>query len=442
MNRKFKKFIISVMLLLTLTFSGCSFSTGIDTLITPPKLNRQQEHIYNALKSYAGTNISLKYPKSGEHLSAFVIDDIDGDNDDEAIVFYKKNTIAVENDSLRMNILDCVDGKWRSVYDHSADGNEVEKIVITPLGENDRINIIVGYSLINQSEKVVSIYHYENGILNTTFENNYYSLFDTADLNGDNMNELFIALNDGPSRTASAEVYHLSKNGEYKRSSVDLDDKGYTDYHKISYGRLYNGAMGIYLDAVMGTGDIVTSVFSVDETNVLKCVFSPDIKKQETLRPAAYTCCDVDDDGVIEIPVPQIFPGYEEDDEKKLDLTKWYELKDDKLSVKMCGYHSITNGYSFIFPDGWLGNVTASVNSEKNMLSFSKFTGKMPGEEAPLLTIMSVSENDSSEIAKHLDEGCEILHSRSDRLFLIDINEDEEMTYPPAELMFRFRFYD
>lgn len=62
-----------------------------------------------------------------------------------------------------MNILDCVGTQWQSVYDHAADGNEVEKVVITPLGDNKRINIIVGYSLINQSEKVVSIYHYENG---------------------------------------------------------------------------------------------------------------------------------------------------------------------------------------------------------------------------------------------------------------------------------------
>lgn len=56
--------------------------------------------------------------------------------------------------------------------------------MITKLGEHDRVNIVVGYSLINQSEKVVSIYDYSDGNLNTTFENNYYSLFDAVDLNG------------------------------------------------------------------------------------------------------------------------------------------------------------------------------------------------------------------------------------------------------------------
>lgn len=432
--------IIFVLLFLLLT--GCSFSTGIDTLITPPKLSQQQEHIYNALKNYAGTNISLKYPKSGDYLSAFIIADIDGDNDEEAIVFYEKTSVSAEDNSLRMNILDCIGTQWQSVYDHAADGNEVEKVVITELGDNGRINIIVGYSLINQSEKVVSIYHYDDGILNTTFENNYYSLFDTADLNGDGTKELFIALNQSPSRDCSVQIFHLNENGEYTKSTVALEEEGYTDYQKVSYGSLENGTTGIYLDAVIGNSTIVTNVFSVDENNAISRIFSPDSEKQETLRPAAYTCYDADGDGEIEIPVPQPFAGYSEDDGDSINLTKWYQLKNGKLSVKMCGYQSITNGYSFIFPDGWLGNVTASADTAENYITFSRFTGKKPQEEESLLTLQTISDNDMKKTENLLKKGYEILHSRGDKMFLIYINEDDEMTGQSEELMFRFRFYD
>lgn len=431
-----------IFVLLFLLLTGCSFSTGIDTLITPPKLSRQQEHIYNALTNYAGTNISLKYPKSGDYLSAFIIADIDGDNEDEAIVFYEKTSVSAEDNSLRMNILDCVDKQWQSVYDHAADGNEVEKVIITQLGDSGRINIVVGYSLINQSEKVVSIYHYEDGTLNTTFENNYYSLFDAADLNGDGTKELFIALNQSPSRDSSVQIFHLNENGEYTKSTVVLEEGGYTDYQKVSYGSLEDGTTGIYLDAVIGSGTIVTNVFAVDESNVISLVFSPDSKKQETLRPAAYTCYDADGDGKIEIPVPQLFPGYSEDDGNSISLTKWYQLKNDRLSVKMCGYQSITNGYSFIFPEGWLGNVTANADTSENYITFSRFTGKKPQEEEMLLTLQTISDNDMEKTEKLLEKGYEILHSRGDKLFLIDINKEDEMTSPAEELMFRFRFYD
>lgn len=434
--------LVLAMVFALVMLTGCSFSAGIDTLIAPPKLSRQQEHIYTALKNYAGNNISLKYPKSGDYLSAFIVADIDGDKADEAIVFYEKTSVSAEDISLRMNILDCIDGSWQSVYDRPADGNEIEKVIITPLGNNSRINIIVGYSLINQSEKVVSIYHYENGSLTTTFENNYYSLFDAADLNSDGTKELFIALNEGPSRASSVQTFHLNENGEYTKSLIELEDEGYTDYQKVSYGILEDGSTGIYLDAVIGNGTIVTSVFSVNEGNALERVFSPDSKKQETLRPSAYTCYDADGDGEIEIPVPQPFPGYGEDDADKLSLTKWYALKDGKPVVKMCGYQSITNGYSFIFPDGWLGNVTADADIENNYIAFCRFTGKDPEDERVLLKLMAVSENDDERIQKLTEKGYDIIHSRGDKLFLININEDDAMTSPSEELMFRFRFYD
>ena len=100
---------LKITLLLSALFmlSGCSLNAGVDTLLTPPKLSTQQEHIYKALTDYAGTNISLKYPKSGDYLSAFIIADVDGDSENEAVVFYRKNSLNNTDDSsLRMNILD------------------------------------------------------------------------------------------------------------------------------------------------------------------------------------------------------------------------------------------------------------------------------------------------------------------------------------------------
>lgn len=430
--------IVFVMLFLLLT--GCSFSAGIDTLIVPPKLSRQQEHIYNALEKYAGNNISLKYPKSGDYLSAFIIADIDGDDDDEAIVFYEKNAVSSEDTSLRMNILDCIDSSWRSVYDHATNGNEVEKVLITPLGDNGRINIIVGYSLINESEKVVSIYHYEDSKLTTTFENNYYSLFDTADLNGDGSKELLVALGQSPSREACVQVYHLSEGGEYLKSDIELIGEGCTDYQKVSYGTLEDGRMGIYLDAVIGVGTIVTSVFSVDENNVLSRVFTPDIEKGVAVRPAAYTCCDVDEDGVIEIPVPELFPGYTPEDSGALSLTKWCELRDGKIAVEYCGYRSITNAYSLVFPDNWIDSVTAYTSAERDCLYICEYTGKVPQEEMPFVLLKTVSGSDTEKVKSLCENGYEILQSRGDKVFMIYMDEQHELTGVPEELMLKFIF--
>ena len=85
---------------------SCSFGSSIDNLMVPPKLSVEQEQIYSALTDAAGTSISLKYPKSGKYLSAFIVEDIDGDGGSEAVVFYEKTSLAVEENTLRINILD------------------------------------------------------------------------------------------------------------------------------------------------------------------------------------------------------------------------------------------------------------------------------------------------------------------------------------------------
>ena len=99
-----KKIILSVLTAVGITFNGCSLGTSIDNLITPPKLSVEQEQIYNTLKDAAGQNISLKYPKSGNYLSAFIIEDIDSDGGSEAIVFYEKTGFSVDENILRINI--------------------------------------------------------------------------------------------------------------------------------------------------------------------------------------------------------------------------------------------------------------------------------------------------------------------------------------------------
>ena len=82
-----KKTAITAALLYSVSLCGCSFGASIDTLMTPPKLDVDQQQIYSALTDAVGSSISLKYPKSGKYLSAFIIEDIDGDGGSEAVVF-------------------------------------------------------------------------------------------------------------------------------------------------------------------------------------------------------------------------------------------------------------------------------------------------------------------------------------------------------------------
>ena len=223
--------------------TGCTFGSSIDNLMAPPKLSAQQEQIYGALTEATGQNISLKYPKSGKYLSAFIVEDIDGDGVDEAVVFYERNGLGVDEITLRINVLDQDDGNWRSVCDTAAAGAEIEKVMISKLGDNERVNLIIGSSLINRSEKNVTVYNYDQteGNIAPTFFSESYSFMDVTDLDGDEKNEFLLLTGSANGAPAGAEVYQLDEEGkavEMSFSEKHLNDKmmiGLTGEGKIFF---------------------------------------------------------------------------------------------------------------------------------------------------------------------------------------------------------------
>lgn len=414
--------------------AGCAFNTGIDTLLSPPKLTAQQELIYNALKDYTGINISLEYPKTGKNLSAFIVDDIDGDSEDEAVVFYQNNNSKPEDISLRMNILDSSDSGWRSVYDHTADGNEVEQVEVLKLGDSDKINIIVGYSHLNRNEKSFSIYEYSNGSISTLLDSEPYSVLDTDDLNNDGVDEIFTACTKTASKEASAVVY-LSDNNKYKSYSLTLEDS-YTGYKNISYNKIYNDETLIFLDAETGNGTIVTEVMQMDNDSNFKKIFSPDIEKNETLRSSAYLSQDIDNDGKVEIPIPYYCDGFDENSVSPIYFTSWYEVYGGKLRHKYESLFSINDGYVFMIPEQWYGHITAKSETDENEITLYSVSDNENEQEIFTLKVALGTKNKKTSE----DNNFRLIRSRGGRKFFIKINENNPYVKKPEEIMMKFRF--
>lgn len=430
-----KSKLILLTLFLPLVLSGCVLSANVETLIEPPKLNAEQQDIYNALKSYTGENIVLNYPKAGKYLSAFIIENIDDDEENEAIVFYKKNAAKSDDDSLRINILDTVDSKWHSVYDQTANGNEIEQVEITKLGDSDKINIITGYRLINQNEKKLSIYDYSDGKLNAYLSDEPYSVFQTVDLNNDGTKELFTACEKTSSENASAVSLHLYNDGKYKRSELSFDNL-YTSYCNIATGADANGKTQIFLDAHIGDENIVTEVLKADANNNLLSEFSPDVSKAQTHRTHAYQSADIDNDRKAEIPVPYFCEGYDENSINPVFFTSWYELKNKKLKHKYESYTSITDGYVFLIPTDWYGKVTAKADISKNEISLC--SGNEPETAEEIFTVKIVSGKEISTISE--ETGWMLIRTKGEKHFFLKINETNPLAVSPEEIIMKFKF--
>lgn len=436
--------------------TGCTFGASIDTLMTPPKLGPEQEQIYSELTRSLGTsNISLKYPKSGKYLSAFIIEDIDGDGGNEALVFYERNNHASDENPLRINILDKKDdGQWSSVYDKAAEGSEIEKVIISKLGSNDRINIIIGTSMINRSEKNVTIYNYVDGVLQDppTFSRPC-SYIDVRDLDMDGELEfLTITGSSGSEAPAKVVIYTLGSDGQYFPMINELSG-GFTDF-EVNYGDLGSGRTGIFVDSYSAPNAIQSDVFYLDDnkennSKMLVKVSETSVKNDDNARPAGCTSFDIDGDGQPEIPVQFLAPGYTDSPlGEQLRLTEWKQINsDNKLETRYISYYSISDGYIFLFPERWKGKVTVKrdiVNDEIVFYSYTtdKEKNVIPGRE--LLHICCAEDEASRE--DRLSWNYMLMHTKGDSACLAQISETEDtdgdglsLTMGEAAVGFRYR---
>ena len=415
--------------------SGCTFSTSIDGLLSPPKLSLEQEQIYDALRRAAGSSISLKYPKTGGYLSAFIVSDIDGDGEDEALVFYEKNLLRNEENALRLNVLDQIECSWRSVYDLAAGGAEVEEVMISRLGSNSRTNIIVGYSMVNQGERVLSVYDYRQGELTETL-NSSYSLADVCDLDRNGENELLIVCGQALSQSARAMTYVLSQDGSYYESRVELNE-AFTDFANLLYGNTAEGIPCVWLDGITGPSTVQTQVLTL-ENGVLTLLYSDKDSGIRTVRQSGYLTCDLDGDGVAEIPVNTLFPGYTDATEsEQIPMTSWYECRGGRLMRKCSGYYSPARQFAFVLPRRWERKVTLKQDALAEELVFYRLGRSLEDSTVPLLRLCVTDNADTAQ--DRLDNGYILLCSKNGLRYLAqlpDTGDELALTVSEAILLF------
>lgn len=432
--KKMRFALVSAALVFCSAFmTGCSLGGSVDSLLSPPKLSKEQNAVYDALIRSVGKDIRLKYPRAGEYRSAFVFSDIDSEPDREAVVFYEKTGETEGGGNVRINIIDRRGGKWTSVYDHAGAGTGIDRILFSELGGSDRQCVIIGYTLLS-GERSVQVYSYENGLLTTEYSDSYSTMF-TADLERDGNNELILVRPENQMRKASlSSISADPENGEItETSSVALDESA-TEFVSVAAGYVGKETPAIFIDGLSG-GQLTTEiVYSVDGQlrNPLYLGESGLIEK--TRRPSGYPCTDIDLDGVIEIPTLTLFPGYFDDSAgTKLYSTDWNVFDNYSITKKYSSFYNVSEGYCFILPSRWDGVVTVKRDAATGEAVFCKFRADLLNSTVELLRIAVASEAETGAL---LDEGYMVLKSNNKTNYLVKCPdlEDEPLILTGTEI--------
>ena len=178
---------------LLLGLSGCDlYQPDVDSLLTPPVLSELQTEVDEALRDVVGQELRLCYPAGGSYRSPYIFTDLDGDEEQEAVVFY-----TVEDEPLvYLQILDKSDGRWRARNALPGTEGEVLFVDFRHLSGDGATDLLVGWREPDREFDTLYLYRYRDAALSEEFHISCDGMA-IADFDGDGYEELIAATVDG-----------------------------------------------------------------------------------------------------------------------------------------------------------------------------------------------------------------------------------------------------
>ncbi|MBQ8868105.1 MAG: hypothetical protein IJ027_00090 [Oscillospiraceae bacterium] len=430
--------LIIVLSVVSGLFCSCRGSLSEDgALITAPTLFEEQDEIMRALRRSAGDKITLEYPRTGENRSAFILSDIDGDSESEALAFYRPASDKLNQDIIHINVLDNTEKNgWISMCDIVGLASSIDRVSIADFA--DRKEIIVGWDVMTDREKTLVCYSLSSGNLVRDYSATYVE-FAAADFWSENEGSELITLNYSSTAenltqpTQHARLIALS-NKEFKVvSSVPLDSR-VTGYKSCIAGKYNENSIGYFIDGTIDAATVNTQILTVSKSGqILNPLLTLDNKTAaDNVHKPTLLTQDINGDGVYEVPHQEIVTGYETVPEsEQIYKTIWKQLDGDVLVKSLTMYINTALGLRIMIPESLEGNITLKAIMAQNEIVFYEYEGSLAESVDPLFSIR-VSEKELYE----WQSGYDVLCSNEYVVVTVKLHDSENELCPTWENLF------
>ena len=395
--------LIGISLLCTSVLSGCAdISFGEQTLLRPPRATGDSAEIQNIIREEAGSSYTMKYPANGDHRSAVTIFSTKKDKTEYAAAFY-----STENDSkLNISIIRHNDDEWECLGSFSNAGTGVDRMILDDINNDGQEEIVVGWSTYNTGLNNLSAYSFEGESVREMILDESYTDLAITDITGDNLADLVLLSLRNEKSPSSAKLLQYSEQEKKPIAKFSLDlDSEVIKFSSISCGMIDNRCPGIIIEGAKAGDLLTTQLIYFDKktqmlANPLVTTGTNGTVNNVTTRKDVITARDIDTDGITEVPVVSPMPAPPDTDASSVcSMTTWKQLhiNDGTLKQKMVTVTNYNDGYYFIMPDSWNGNVTAINHADDRCIVFYKWNkdSSVLGKE-----IMEIRCFTSSEWAK------------------------------------------
>lgn len=359
---------ISLLAAVTVTallFTGCALRT-VDQMYTPPKRSEEYNYLQSAIDMVM-YNMEYCAPLSGENQQTVQMADLNGDGQDEYLVFAK----GTSEKPLNILVFDQDEnGKAQIMEIIKSNGSAFEQVEYVDMDDNPGCELVVGRQVSDQVQRSVSVYSFSDGdarqILSTT-----YSRFLTCDLNLDGVEELMVIQpSEGESDSGLAMLYSYNQ-GQMVRSVEARLSQKVEDIKRVMVSKLQDGSPAVYVASAVDEEAIITDIFAMKDDRFTNISLSNESGTGvQTLRNYYVYGDDVDNDGILELPdLITMQPLYWDWDIEMQYLIRWYAVDIDGREVdKMYSFHNYVGGWYVRLDNAWAGRV--NVEQEDNAYCF------------------------------------------------------------------------
>ena len=400
--------IIALIALLGFTIVTTTFRP-LESLMKPPKVEGENLAIQLAFEEKIGTDYVLKQPISGNKRSAYNFIDLTGNSKDEVVVFYSK---ADNLGIVRMNVLDNINGEWKSIADFQSVYNDIQEVEFADLNGDGNKEIIVGWSVYQDSySKLMSVYEIndrKDTVRIYPIYGDYYSKFSIIDIDNNGKNDILTVKYATAGNSAEYTASFLSYEGtKIKEKSHFTLDKSLNSVAAICFDHTDNGAR-IFIDGYKADSGMLTDCFAWNniDNSFERYIVSGNSVASLTSRTSTVFCKDINSDGFIEIPMEEYLPNISDKGNKTnnlgTSLITWLWINENDTEFVESRIILSQYGYSFQFNKQMLGNVSVVNDTEKSLLTFYSFKSEngIIVKDESLFSIMTLTEFDLDIISE------------------------------------------
>lgn len=392
---------ISLLFIVTLLLSGCAVR-AVDEMYCLPKRTEAYKNFQSVMDSAMG---KMEYcaPITGEHQQTVQMADLDGDYQQEYLVFARTSAER----PLRILIFDQQGDAFVHTDTIECSGTAFEQVEYVQMDHRAGVELVVGRQLSDQVLRSVSVYTFAEGAAEKLLSTNY-SRFLTVDLDEDQLQELFI-LRPGQSDEAQgvATLYGID-NGSMERSlEVNLSVPA-GNLKRIITGKLQGGKTAVFAAGTVEDTSLLTDVYAVlDGTLTNVSASNESGTSVGTMRNHYIYADDIDNDGIVELPslIPMAVM-YQQGPSELQEIIRWYAMAPDGSEQdKLYTYHNFVDGWYLILDSQW----AQQMRVEQNGYHYSFYLWNEASDQADKVLMIDMLTGEARE-EKALQNGSFTLH--------------------------------